>query len=77
VVIAPLAEEILLGGGGMLDDAVEFLRCGGMGRAVLAGADAAAQDLAAAAVRDALAPYGTAEGVRIGAAAWLVTARRR
>jgi hypothetical protein len=43
-VIGPLAEEILLGGGGTLDDAVEFLREGGMGRAVLAGADEAARD---------------------------------
>jgi len=73
VVIGPLAEEILLGGGGTLDDAVEFLREGGMGRAVLAGADEAARDRAVAAVRDALAPFVTAEGVRIGAGAWLVT----
>ncbi len=76
VVIEPLAEEILLGGGGTLADAVEFLRYGGMGSAVLAGADDATQDRSVAAVRDALAPYVTAEGVRIGAAAWLVTARR-
>jgi hypothetical protein len=48
-----------------------------MGRAVLAGADAATQDLAVATVRDAVAPDVTAEGLRIGAAAWLVTARRQ
>jgi hypothetical protein len=71
-----LTEEILLGGGGTLGDAVEFLREGGMGRAVLAGADEATKDRAVAAVSDALAPYVTAEGVRIGTAAWLVTARR-
>lgn len=29
-----------------------------------------------AAVSEALAPYATAEGVRIGTAAWIVTARR-
>ncbi len=77
VVIKPLADEILLGGGGTLDDAVEFLRQGGMGRAVLAGSREAARDRAVAAVREALAPYVTAEGVLIGAAAWLVTARRQ
>ena len=77
VVIEPLAVEILLGGGGTLDETVEFLRQGGMGRAVLADADEATQDRAAAAVKDALSRYVTAEGVRIGAAAWLVTARRR
>jgi SAM-dependent methyltransferase len=74
--IEPLAEEVLLGGGGTLADAVEFLRHGGMGRAVLADADEATRDRALAAVSEALAPYATAEGVRIGAAAWLVTARR-
>jgi hypothetical protein len=46
-----------------------------MGRAVLAGADEATQDRVAA-VSEALAPYATAGGVRIGTAAWLVTARR-
>jgi SAM-dependent methyltransferase len=75
VVVEPLAEEILLGGGGTLADAVEFLSKGGMGRAVLAGADAATQHRAVAAVSEAMAPYATAEGVRIGTAAWLVTAR--
>jgi len=75
-VIEPLAEEILLGGGGTLADAVEFLRDGGMGRAVLAGANKATEHRAVAAVSEALAPYVTADGVRIGAAAWLVTARR-
>jgi SAM-dependent methyltransferase len=76
VIIEPLAEEILLGGGGTLPEAVEFLREGGMGRAVLAGADQTTQDQALAAVNDALAPYVTADGVRIGTAAWLATARR-
>jgi len=65
---ATLDEEILLGGSGTLDERVEFLRDGGMGRAVLAGADEATQDRAVTAVRDALAPYVTDEGVRIGTA---------
>jgi len=75
-VLAPLADAILLGGGGSLAEAVKSLREGSMGRAVLAGADEAAQDQVVAAVSDALAPYVTAEGVRIGTGAWLVTARR-
>jgi hypothetical protein len=49
-------------GSGTLEDSVEFLRYGGLGRTVLACADAATQDLAVAAVRDALAPCITAEG---------------
>jgi hypothetical protein len=76
VIIEPLAEEILVGGGGTLADAVEFLSKSGMGRAVLAGADKATQHRAAAAVSEALAPYATDEGVRIGTAVWLVTAPR-
>jgi SAM-dependent methyltransferase len=74
--IEPVAEEILLGGGGTLADAVGFLRAGGLGRAVLSGADEATRDRAMAAVGEALKPHATADGVRIGAAAWLVTARR-
>ena len=55
-VLEALAEEILLGGGGTLTEAVEFLREGGMGRAVLAGADQAIQEQTGAAVESALAP---------------------
>jgi SAM-dependent methyltransferase len=73
--IQPLADSILLGGGGTADDAVEFFRHTGTGRALFA--DTAPVDVARAidAVRDALAPYQTPEGVRLGAAAWLVHAR--
>ncbi|HEX3667633.1 MAG TPA: hypothetical protein VHY55_00610 [Acidimicrobiia bacterium] len=58
-----------------MDDALDFFRHTGMGRALFA--DPAPVDAARAidAVRDALAPYQTSEGVRLGAAAWLVHAR--
>ena len=65
---------ILVGGGGTVDDAVEFLRTATMGRTMLAGVDAATADRAIASVRAALAPYADADGVRLGAAAWLVQA---
>jgi SAM-dependent methyltransferase len=65
---------ILVGGGGSVDDAVEFLRTATMGRTMLAGVDAATADRAIASVRAALAPYADADGVRLGAAAWLVQA---
>jgi SAM-dependent methyltransferase len=73
--IQPLADSIVLGGGGTVEDALDFFRHTGMGRALFA--DAAPVDVARAidAVRDALAPYQTPEGVRLGAAAWLVHAR--
>jgi SAM-dependent methyltransferase len=48
---------MLVGGGGSVEDAVEFLRTGSMGRAMLAGADAATTARMLASVRDALAPH--------------------
>ena len=66
--------SILVGGGGSVEDALEFLRTGSMGRMMLAGADAGTVDRAVASVRAALAPYADAEGVRLGAAVWLVQA---
>jgi SAM-dependent methyltransferase len=66
--------SILVGGGGGVDNAVEFLRTGSMGRTILAGADARTADHAVASARAALTPYADAEGVRLGAAVWLVQA---
>ena len=74
--IEGVADTILLGGGGSVEDAVDFLRGTGMARALFA--EASPDDVARAidAVREALAPYQTPEGIRLGAAAWLVNARR-
>jgi SAM-dependent methyltransferase len=66
--------SILVGGGGSVEDALEFLRTGSMGRTMLAGADAGTVDRAVSSARAALAPYADAEGVRLGAAVWLVQA---
>jgi len=65
---------ILIGGGGSVDDAVEFLRTGSIGRTMLAGADARTADRAIASVRAALTPYADAKGVHLDAAVWLVQA---
>jgi len=65
---------ILLGGGLHVDDAVAFMVEGGMGKRFLAGAEAAVTAEAVAAARDALAPFDSADGVRMGSAAWLVRA---
>ena len=67
-------KSILAGGGGSVDDAVEFLRTGSMGRMMLAGADADTVDRAVASVRAALTPYADAEGVHLDAGVWLVQA---
>jgi SAM-dependent methyltransferase len=66
--------SILVGGGGSVDDAAEFLRTASTGRTMLAGADTATAERAIASVRAALSPYADADGVHLGAAVWLVQA---
>jgi SAM-dependent methyltransferase len=76
VTIEPFTTAMLLAGGGSLDDATDFLRSTGMARALFAEASPEEIDRALAAVRAALEPFMTPEGVRIGAATWIVGARR-
>jgi SAM-dependent methyltransferase len=66
--------SILVGGGGSVDDAVEFLRTATQGRTMLAGADAATAERVLASVRAALTPFADADGVHLDAAVWLVQA---
>jgi SAM-dependent methyltransferase len=73
--IASRETSLLLGGPGPLDHTMEFLRTGSMGRTLLTGVDTRTATRALDAVREALAPFTEAEGVRLGAAVWLVTAR--
>ena len=73
--IQPLADAILLGGVGTVDDAVDFFRSTSMARNLFAQASPDEVARAIDAVRAALAPHETPEGVRLGAAAWLVHAR--
>lgn len=64
-----------LAGPGELDRAVQFaMEVGPITRA-LAGADEAARASAPAAVRDALRPHESAEGILLGISTWLVSAR--
>lgn len=63
-------------GGGGLDQAVRFLLEGvGPASAALREADPAVRPRVYAAVREALAPFETPAGIRMPAAAWIVTAR--
>ncbi|MFO7590821.1 MAG: hypothetical protein R6X23_07975 [Acidimicrobiia bacterium] len=66
---------VALGGGLPLDATLDYLRTSGLGRAVFADATPAQIDDAIEAVRSALRPYDTDDGVQLGGAAWLVTAR--
>jgi SAM-dependent methyltransferase len=72
--LASRRATVLVGGGGTLHDAVEFLRTGSLGRAVLADADPVTEDRAVTSVTAALAPFADAAGVHLDAAVWLVSA---
>jgi SAM-dependent methyltransferase len=67
---------MLVGGGGSLDETLEFLLATGIAHAMLERAEPAAAARAVAAARESLAPYHDGDGVRLGAATWIVTARR-
>jgi len=76
VELAADERTLFVGGGGSLDDAVDFLLDAvGPASAALREAGPAARPKVAAAVREALAPHATDAGVRMAAAAWIVTAR--
>jgi len=66
---------MLLGGPSSFDEAYEFMAGGGMTRRVLGTAPDEAKTRALAAMRDALVPFATDDGIRMNAAVWLVRAR--
>ncbi len=68
--------SMLLGGGGTLNETVDFLVASGSGRALLDDAPADARRAAISSVRDTLAPLVDDDGIRLGAAAWIATAHK-
>jgi SAM-dependent methyltransferase len=76
VSITPRVEELTIGAGADLDATVNFLLEMGPTGTALRQAPTEARPAVAGAVRDALRPYATADGVRMNSAAWIVTARR-
>lgn len=74
VCLAPIKAGLVIGADPA--DAVAFYMETGMGRTLLADADALTRAKVSAAVEESLAPYTTPSGVSLGAAAWLTTARR-
>ena len=77
VVATPYDAPILLGGRGSVDDIVAYVRDSAMMRRLLSEAAPEQAARALDSVGDALRPYGTADGVRLGAAVWVVSGRRR
>lgn len=75
VTIAPWSTTVVVSGGAGLAGAVDLLLDAGPLASALREADPAARPTVELAVRRALAPYEGADGVRLGAGVWLVTAR--
>ena len=77
IAVEPVGPMITLGGGGTLDETLEFLLGTGIARALLDDAQPDARQRAIDAVRDALAEiYEPGRGVALGTGAWLVSASR-
>jgi SAM-dependent methyltransferase len=70
------ATETLTIGNGSLDQAVDFLTETGPTAHLLRQARADVRPVVTGAVREALAAFVTPQGVRLGAAAWIVSGRR-
>jgi hypothetical protein len=74
-------EVLSIGAGADLDQTAEFLlQMGPTGNALRQAGDQAGPEVLAtvrAAVRESLVPYQTPQGVRMPAAAWIVTARNQ
>jgi SAM-dependent methyltransferase len=74
--LASFAPEIVVGGGGAIDEAAAFTVQMGPAGAAVRQAGPEAMPKAVAAVREALTPYVTPRGVEMSSAAWVVTATR-
>ena len=77
VVVEPLPVTVLLAGGGTLDESIDFLLGMGMVRGLLGRLDDDQRDAAVDEIRATLAErHESGVGVRLGAAAWMVSAHR-
>ena len=74
VAFESIEEQLTVGGVG-LDQAVDFLMEMGPAAAALREAGPDVRPTVAAAIREAIAPFDTPDGVRMGSAIWIVTAR--
>jgi SAM-dependent methyltransferase len=76
VALESVSMSLSVGGGQDLDTTVDFLlQMGPAARALGEAPDPAVIPLVTAAVREALLPYQTPDGVRMDSASWVVTAR--
>jgi SAM-dependent methyltransferase len=76
VAFEAVEETLFLGGGSDLDRAVSFVLEIGPTAAILEETEPEKRTAVAGAVRDALEPHATAQGVRLPCSAWIATAQR-
>ena len=76
IMVSPFDTQMLVGGGGTVDETVEYLLSTGIGKAMFEGAEPAAAQAGLEAVKAVLAEHHDGNGVRLGAGTWLVTAHR-
>ena len=67
--------QLSVGGGASLAEAADFMMELGPTAQPLKDADAATRERVRAAITEAIAPYATDGGVKMGSAAWVITAR--
>ncbi len=72
--VDPFLCSVLLAGGGSIDDTITYMTTSGLGRALLENAPEREAAAAIEAVRQTLAPLHDGDGIRLGAAAWMITA---
>ncbi len=75
VEVRAVSQPLLVGGPGSVDDVVAFYEQDAFGRMMLAQASPEAQVAGRAALREAVAERIGADGLEVGAAVWVVTAR--
>ena len=76
VAVEPFTPKLTVGGGGDVDEAVQFVLQLGPTAAVLRDASPDQVTRVGVAVREALQPFVTPDGVVMPSASWIVTARR-
>jgi SAM-dependent methyltransferase len=74
VQLEDVRETLTIGGGAGADETTEFMLQMGPTGAALRDADSTLKARVALAVREALLPYATPEGIRMTSASWIVTA---
>jgi hypothetical protein len=75
VELRAVSQPVLVGGGGSVEDVVAFYEQDAFGRRMLEQAAPQAREAARDALREAVAERTGADGLRLGASVWVVTAR--